>query len=178
MSTTTLSPIVWDTLSINPSEIHLGNPENINWDTLSINPSAIQLLEQNPERINWHKIRPYESPFNRIECRKIAYYLVKSGYITVYDDKSDGIISKFLQCYQKADKHYFYLLRFGYFDSCKVKSCDRVLNDYCSDMINCVETTIDDRWAYEYLRTYFLHREFLSQVGEYFVDRELVSQDI
>ena len=171
--------IDWRSLSTNPSAIHLkSDAKMISWDTLSNNPSAIDILNSNPTKISWDEIRPYESPFNRIECRKIASYLVTSGYITIVDDKYDGILLRFIEYYLKADKHYFYLLRLGNFNSYVVKSRDRILNDYCSDMINCVETTTDDRCVYEYLRTYFLHRELLSQVGEYFVDRELVSQDI
>ena len=191
MSTTTAnsSPdtIDWSSLSTNPSAIHLlkPNPDKIRWSSLSRNPSAIDLLESNPAKISWDEIRLYQTPFHRIEYRKIAYYLLKSGYIPIYDDKYDGIISRFLQCYLKADKHYFYLSRtwvypprLGYLHSYAVKSRDRVLNDYCSDMINDVETTTDDRWTYEYLRTYFSHRAVVSQISTYFLDRELISEDI
>jgi hypothetical protein len=30
------------------------NPEKLWWDMLSMNPDAVQLLENNPEKIDWH----------------------------------------------------------------------------------------------------------------------------
>ena len=42
-------------MSKNPAAIHLleQNPEKINWHYLSQNPAAIHLLEKHPEKIDW-----------------------------------------------------------------------------------------------------------------------------
>ena len=58
-----LEKLYWNPLSKNPSpgaiELLEKNPEKINWGCLSMNPSAIHLLEKNPEKINWHWLSGY-----------------------------------------------------------------------------------------------------------------------
>ena len=45
----------WGSLSENPNSIELleQNPDKINWKLLSGNPQAIHLLEKNLEKIDW-----------------------------------------------------------------------------------------------------------------------------
>ena len=47
---------LWENiLSSNPNAIQIleENPEKINWKRINYNPNAIELLEKNPEEIDW-----------------------------------------------------------------------------------------------------------------------------
>ena len=51
------SPVYWGNISSNPNpnviELLEANPDKINWSMLSANPNGIPLLKSNPDKINW-----------------------------------------------------------------------------------------------------------------------------
>jgi len=55
--------------SENPNAIDLleANPDKINWDHLSFNPNAIHLLEQNPDKIDWGSLVDNPNAIHLIE---------------------------------------------------------------------------------------------------------------
>jgi hypothetical protein len=77
-------------LSANPNAIELlnKNPEKINWDFICSNPNAIELLNKNPEKINWDFICSNPNAMNIIEnnVEKINwFYLSSNPSIFTYD---------------------------------------------------------------------------------------------